>query len=191
MTIHGIYGHRSCIAIVVGYLLAAGCASSSNAEKQKVRGVALAANIICFDAACRDYSVLPMIRSRSRYGTRCMGNTPPGEEPNEKPAPESFLISDVGKPGFPTLRPFERRIVIRIRHFAKSSFLRIAWVDDASTTNNFIVFDAIDGPCEVSAPGYGVLNGECAEVYEPGENPYITHDVPSCYPMKRPWMSGS
>lgn len=120
-----------------------------------------------------------------------MGNTPPGEEPNEKPAPESFLISDVGKPGFPMLRPSERRIIIRIRDFAESSFLRIAWVDNASTPNNFVVFDAIDGPCEVSAPGYGVLNGECAEFYEPGENPYRTHAVPSCYPTKRPWMSGS
>ena len=76
------------------------------------------------------------------------------------------------------LRPSERRIIIRIRHFAKSSFLRIAWDDNASTPNNFVVFDAIDGPCEVSRPGYGVLNDGCAEFYEPGENPYIFHAFP-------------
>jgi hypothetical protein len=176
------------LVLLSALVLSTGCSARSPAASRVVRGIPLAPNISCSTPDCTSYSVQPMVRMRSRYGTSCMGNTPPGTTPNPRPAPQSYLASDIGKPGFPKLRPDEARLVARIRRYIRSGDLRIAWLDRATTPNNFIVFDANDGPCEVQAGGYSVLNGGCNELYQPGENPYSTHAGSGCYPVKRPWM---
>jgi hypothetical protein len=117
-----------------------------------------------------------------------MGNTPPGTIPNSAPAPESYLVSDIGKAGMAALTAHELRLVRRISRYVPSKTLRFAWVDRDITGHDFIVFDATDGPCEVWSAGYAVLNGDCNEFYQPGENPYGTHAGSGCYPEKRPWM---
>ena len=119
-----------------------------------------------------------------------MGNVPPGTQINPELPPQSYLASDVGKPDFPALRPEERATLQRIEQSVRSPTLRIAWVG-ARGGREFIVFDATDGPCEVWAAGYQVLNGYCNEFYQPGENPYHTHAVPDCFGPKRPWMTPS
>jgi hypothetical protein len=130
--------------------------------------------------------VQPYVVTRSRYGIGCLGNVPPGTAPSTKPPPQSYLVKDTDKPGFPALKPSEASMVRRIVRYVHSSTLRIAWVNDE---REFIVFDANDGPCEVWAGGYSVLNGDCNEFYQPGENPYHTHAGTGCYPVKRPWMT--
>ena len=104
----------------------------------------------------------------------------------------SYLVSDIGKPGMPRLSVSERAMIERVRRYVHSRTLRFAWVDHSTTMGEPIVFDAYDGPCEVWAGGYQVLNGFCNEYYEPGENPYSTHAAPGgCYRAPpRPWMDG-
>ncbi len=133
---------------------------------------------------------MPYVRTRSRYGIGCLGNVPPGTTEPPEPPPQSFATSDIGRPGFPRLRASERGMIRRIQQSVRSKTLRIAWLDGATTPNHFIVFDATDGPCEVWAGGYAVLNGACNEYYQPGENPYRTHPAPDCFATNRPWMRG-
>jgi hypothetical protein len=99
----------------------------------------------------------------------------------------SYSIDELGKPGVPDLTGSEDRVLHRIERYVRPGTLRFAWVD-AWKPNDFIVFDATDGPCADFALGYEVLNGPCDQFYEPGENPYATHAGPaegvSC---KRPW----
>jgi hypothetical protein len=119
-----------------------------------------------------------------------MGNVPPGTKLDSEPPPQSYAVADIGKPGFPRLARDEATMVRRIQHYVRSSHLRIAWVGGGRFGSEFIVFDATDGPCEVWAAGYAVLNGGCNEFYEPGENPYHTHAGSGCYPgdAHRPWL---
>lgn len=164
------------------------CASSRGESSPRTfAGVPLAPNVHCADSACRSYNVDPYVLTRSRYGVGCLGNVPPGTTPRSDPPPQSYPASAVGKPGFPALAPSERSMLRRIQRYVHSKTLRLAWVGN----HEFIVFDALDGPCEVSAPGYTVLNGTCNEVYEPGENPYDTHGVPGCFFTPPPWMRSS
>jgi hypothetical protein len=112
-----------------------------------------------------------------------MGNVPPGQEIPEDLPPESYAVADVGKPGFPSLSPTELATVRRMQEqYADAKSLRIVWVESAAGPHHMIVFDAYDGPCEVWAGGYSVLNGTCNEFYQPGENPYHTHAGTGCYP---------
>ncbi len=180
-------------AAVAGLVLAAACSrsASAGADVQSFKGVPLAPNVTCFDAQCSSYNVRPYVRTHSRYGIGCMGNVPPGTEIKTKLPPESYAAADVGKPGFPALTRDEAGMLARIQQYVHSKTLRIAWVGRRSEGERaFIVFDASDGPCEVWAAGYPVLNGTCNEAYQPGENPYTTHGTPGCYPPNdhRPWM---
>jgi hypothetical protein len=123
-----------------------------------------------------------------------MGNVPPGHTPSPQLPPQSYSVEDIGKTGFPALTHDERATVQRIKRYIHSKKLRIAWVGpDSVHATEFIVFDATDGPCEVWALGYKVLNGACNEYYEPGENPYGTHPAPDCFreDLHRPWMTPS
>ena len=163
--------------------------SHTAAQERAPNGVPLAPNVHCASQDCRVYNVYPYVRTRSKYGIGCMGNTPPGQPIHPELPPQSYLAADIGKPGFPKLRPSELQMVGRIRHDGHWKSLRIAWLGYATTPHNFIVFDATDGPCEVGAGGYAVLDGDCNEFYQPGENPYSTHAGSGCYPESRPWMS--
>lgn len=173
------------LCVVIALLVIAVRGSSG----RTVNGVPLAPNIRCGQADCRSYNVFPYVRTRSRYGIGCMGNVPPGTTPNPEPPPQSYAAADVGKPGFPVLSRDELATLRRIERYIASKALRIAWVGRDGT--QLIVFDATDGPCEVWAAGYGVLNGGCNEFYQPGENPYYTHAGSGCYPSARPWMTPS
>ncbi|MBV9270101.1 MAG: hypothetical protein JO165_03345 [Candidatus Eremiobacteraeota bacterium] len=159
-------------------------------SQRVVRGVPLAPNVHCGDPDCGSYNVDPYILFKTRYGIGCLGKVPPGTTPNPQPPPQSYAVADIGKRGFPNLTHDEADTVARIRSYIHSNSLRIAWVD-STTKRGFIVFDATDGPCEVWALGYPVLNGSCNEFYEPGENPYATRAGPGCFPsdLKRPWMT--
>ncbi len=143
--------------------------------------VPLAPNVSC-NGMCNGYSVQPYVRTRSRYGIGCMGNVPPGQHIPADLPPQSYLAADVGKPGFPTLTSRQMRSLKRFVHPVNAKTLRISWVAEYSGENGFIVFDATDGPCEVWAGGYSVLNGTCNEFYQPGENPYGSHAGSGCYP---------
>ncbi len=128
------------------------------------------------------------IRTRSQFGIGCLGYpNNDGSVPVRRP-PESYLVQDIHKRGFPRLRASELHIIEEIQHFAPSKYLRIAWVEQASTPHNFIVFDAFQGPCEGAPQGYNVLNGSCDEAYQPGEMPYNTHATSGCDKRPRPWM---
>lgn len=78
-------------------------------------------------------------------------------------------------------------MVDAIQRHLHSPTLRVTWL----YPHEFIVFDAVDGPCSDAAPGYPVLNEGCHqnEFYEPGEDPYHTGAGPTemqCSP--RPWL---
>lgn len=164
--------------------------SHSEARERAPNGVPLAPNVHCASPDCRSgVYVSPYVRTRSKYGIGCMGDTPPGQRVNPELPPQSYLAADIGKPGFPKLRQRELQTVRSIQHDGHWKSLRIAWLGYATTPHNFIVFDATDGPCEVAAGGYAVLNGDCNELYQPGENPYSTHAGTGCYPESRPWIS--
>ena len=118
-----------------------------------------------------------------------MGNVPPGTTPRPDLPPQSYRIEDIGKASVPQLTPDELHTVAAIARYTRDRHLRFAWLEYATTPRHFIVFDATDGPCEVWAGGYQVLNGACNEFYQPGENPYGTHAVPDCWGPPRPWMT--
>jgi hypothetical protein len=181
---------------MLALVLASGVVACARGEVRTYHGVPLAPNVHCSDADCRGYQVDPYVRSRSRYGIACMGNVPPGTIPNPDPPPESYAVADIGKPGFPTLSRDEFAMVRRIQRYVHSKTLRLAWLGSSagaprSSPGEFIVVDAADGPCEVAAAGYSVLNGECNEFYQPGENPYSTHPGSGCYDVPRPWMTAA
>jgi hypothetical protein len=176
------------VAALVGIAAVMRMNVGSGQSQRTVRGVPLAPNVRCGDPRCSTFNVYPYVRTRSHYGIGCMGDVPPGTTPNPKPPPQSYSAADIGKRGFPMLTEDEAATVKRIERYIHSKTLRIAWVSGGS---EFIVFDATDGPCEVWALGYKVLNGGCNEFYQPGENPYDTHPAPDCFPrdMHRPWMT--
>jgi len=140
-------------------------------------GVPLAPNIRCNDAQCTSYNVVPYVRTRSQYGVGCLGNVPPGTTPKPELPPQSYSAAFVGKPGFPKLTPHELATLHRIQHHVHSKTLRIAWLG-SPPAGEFIIFDATDGPCEIQAAGYQILNGARNEFYTPGENPYGTYAAP-------------
>lgn len=178
--------------LLIAVLLAcshAAAQQTSTPTPESVLGVPLAPNVHCLQPGCGAYRVEPYVRTRSKYGIGCMGNVYPGFTPSPELPPQSYLASDVGKPEFPSLSAQELIQLRHIERYVHSKNLRIAWVDTAHGAKEFIVFNATDGPCEVWAAGYEVLNGDCNEFYQPGENPYHTHAAPGCDGTSRPWMT--
>ncbi len=168
--------------------LASACSRRSDSpERFAPNGVPLAPNITCAIQDCSTYNSQPYVLTRSTFGIGCLGTTPPGSTPNPVPPPESYRVRDIGRPGFPALKPVEAALTKRVIRYIKSDTLRIAWVTQRNSTE-FIIFDAIYGPCYNGSGGYPVLNGRCNEFYDPGENPYHTLPAPSCFPSKRPWL---
>lgn len=84
------------------------------------------------------------------------------------PAPFSYGVDAVGRPGVPRLTKNQVGVLTRLKRSGPHHHLRFAFV-----SSEFIVFDASDGPC--STKWYRVLNGYPNEVYQPGESPYGTH----------------
>lgn len=108
-----------------------------------------------------------------KYGVRCSGYVAPGETPNAVPAPASYSVRDIGRPGVPALSTDEQRTVLTIERRIRSRALRFTNLPE------FVVFDATSGPCADFAPGYEVLNADQSHsvFYEPGENPYRLHTI--------------
>lgn len=94
----------------------------------------------------------------------------------------SYSVADIGKSGVPALTRDERTVAAKIRHYMRSPLLRFAFVG-----GEFIVFDAVQGPCGGSV--YDVLNGHCEE-YSPTDNlGYTTAaSVEGCRGTPPPWM---
>jgi hypothetical protein len=97
--------------------------------------------------------------------------------------PPSYLAADIGKAGVPTPKARDLRMVRRIQRYVHSKTLRFAYA-----AGEFIVYDATDGPCTGSAPGYFVLNGACNESYMPSSESDSTIAVPGCLEAPRPWI---
>jgi hypothetical protein len=115
-------------------------------------------------------------------GTQCV---PYGKSAPE--GPRSFLVRDLGKPGVPALDSDQLKTIHQIQQYVHAKTLRFAFVGRAS--QDFIVFNAKLGPCLDAAGGYVLLNGECGDFYEPGEDPWYRHALPggTCGPS-RPWI---
>jgi hypothetical protein len=116
---------------------------------------------------------LPTSVPVGRYGIGCRTC----EEPNVV-GPPSYLVSDIGKPGVPTLTADQLTLVHRIRHYLHSKTLRFAFVNAYNRGPRFIVFEGDDAPCSDAALGYPVLNSDTNEFYEPGEAPSFVHPGP-------------
>jgi hypothetical protein len=128
---------------------------------------------ICASADCRTYNALPVIARRAKYGFACTGNVPPGSTPNPIEPPIEYNARDVGKLGFPPLNQRDLRTLKKIEVTNSSRSLKIAWL----AQSRFLVFDDPGTPCGTLGV-FKVINGECDEFYEPGENPYRTIPVP-------------
>jgi len=115
-------------------------------------------------------------------GIRCSGYVAPEHTPQPGLAPVNYPVRDIGMAGVPTLSRDERAMIDRISRAIKSEHLRFAFV------GSLVVFDAVAGPCDLSAPGYVVLNKRRWDLpadqryrydlyYQPGENPYVVHSM--------------
>jgi len=115
-----------------------------------------------------------------KYGVRCSGYVAPGQTPNRVLAPPSYSVRGIGRPGVPVLDAVDLQTVSTIARRTGSRTLRFVVLSYPRHTTSLpplVVFDATDGPCEVGAPGYAVLNeGPHDDLwYQPGGNPYGPH----------------
>jgi hypothetical protein len=101
--------------------------------------------------------------------------------------PANYAVHDIGRPGVPTLKPSDLAVVRRIQHYLKSPHLRFTWV----IPHQFIVYDAVDGLCNMNSLGYPVLNQRCNDYYEPGQDPTQMNPAMTCTKesLSRPWMN--
>jgi len=99
----------------------------------------------------------------------------------------SYNVDDIGKPGTPALTRGETSVVERIQRYVHSKTLRFAFLE---TEEPFVVFDATNGPCDDSAPGYWIMNDSSSGTFfEPGEAPSFVHPIPGeVAPTAGPWM---
>ena len=97
--------------------------------------------------------------------------------------PPSYRAADIGKAGVPTPHTRDLRMLRRIQRYVHSKTLRFT-----DLAGEFLVYDAKDGPCIGSAPGYFVLNGACNEYYMPSSERDYTVAVPGCLDAPRPWI---
>ena len=122
-------------------------------------------------------------------GFRCSGYVARGHTPRPDLAPVNYPVRDIGMPGVPSLSNDERATIDGISRATKSESLRFALLPpQRGVSGSLVVFDAVAGPCDQSAPGYLVLNKRRLDLpadqryrydlyYQPGENPYIVHSM--------------
>jgi hypothetical protein len=84
-----------------------------------------------------------------------------------------------------------RAALHRIEHYVKSDTLRIAWLERPPQQPEFIIYDAVAGPCYMQTHAYPVLNGGCNEDYGPADEPYETEPAPDCFGTPYPWTTPS
>jgi hypothetical protein len=106
--------------------------------------------------------------------------------------PPSYLANNIGHVAMRNAT--DRRTLDKIQRFVHPTTLRFAYVG-----GEFIVFDAVAGPCEGGAPGYPLLNQGCSDYYAPtdfespdaeGAKAGITGAPGGCRLAPRPWMPG-
>lgn len=95
--------------------------------------------------------------------------------------PPSYNARDLGKAHVPVLSSPELKMLRRIMIYVHPTTLRFAHV-----AGEFIVFDALDGPC--SGSNYFVLNGDCNEFYSPTDDFSGTRAGTGCWNPPRPWI---
>ena len=110
------------------------------------------------------YEILP-----DRHGVRCSGYNPKrGPLP-----PIIYRVTDIGKPGVPTLAKDDLETISEIRAKGYKS-LQFAFLPHWG----LVVFDAPGVPCTMLPGHYEILNmpsdGWVFSFYESGENPYDT-----------------
>jgi hypothetical protein len=109
-----------------------------------------------------------------RHGIRC---TAWGQHPG--PGQYSYSFLELGAPDVPKLSLHEADEIKSIEKRTKSKTIRFTILqlrERLGVLRQFIIFDAVDGPCAVGAPGYIVLNDSNGNTYyQPGENPYQVH----------------
>lgn len=113
-----------------------------------------------------------------KYGVRCSGYVAPGQTPNPLPAPPSYPVRDIGRPGVPRLDATDIKTIAAIARRRHSPTLRfvILRTGGGAASPGLVVFDAVSGPCDDYAPGYAVLNTRSDDLfYEPGDDPYFVH----------------
>lgn len=86
-----------------------------------------------------------------------------------------YSVTEIGKPGVPTLTPAQVRAVRKIQRAFGTAHLQFVLLPE------FVVFNATRGVCANWAGGYPMLNDNAdgRRWYEPGENPYSTGVAPA------------
>ena len=94
--------------------------------------------------------------------------------------PPSYLVRDIGKADIPALNGRQKRIAQSFLKKHSPKTLRFAFV-----SREFIVYDAVNGPCSMAVP-YAVVNGDCSEMYAPIDRPFHTVGGGQCYNTANP-----
>lgn len=100
----------------------------------------------------------------------------------------SYLVSDIGKPGVPTIDNRNLAMLHKIMQYVHSRTLRFSYLRGAA----FSVYDATYGPC--GGTPYTVLNApRCDEVFMPTDvdtprGNQLFAGPGGCYHQPRPWM---
>jgi hypothetical protein len=114
--------------------------------------------------------------------------------------PANYRVTDLGKPGVPTLSSDQRNIVARIaKHLRTDGTLWFTFAPNADGSHEFIVFETSGlvgpkyapewvPPCIGVPPGYPVLNLPCDCWYESSESRSY-HIIPGDRPAPKPWLS--
>jgi hypothetical protein len=161
-----VYLTRSCTSIVSAILVFCGCSGSHPAPHLSVSASTLSA-----ETSYPNQSVA----STPRHGIRC---TAWGQYPG--PGQYNYSYLELGAPDVPKLSPHEVGELKSIEKRTKSKTIRFTILqlrERLGVLRQFIIFDAVDGPCADYAPGYKVLNAS-NYYYQPGENPYQVHAGP-------------
>ena len=95
----------------------------------------------------------------------------------------SFAVAGIGGPGVPRLSVHDASLARAIMRYVDTPTLRFAIVG-----KQFVVFDAVAGPCSPQAPGYFDLAGGCNDYYTPPLDIRSVHGEPDCLYPPRPWI---
>jgi hypothetical protein len=90
--------------------------------------------------------------------------------------PPSYLVSDMGKPGAPVPDSSDVTTLHKMLRYVHSATLRYAFLG-----NEFIVYDAVNGPYSMEVP-YAVLNERsCNAMYAPVDRPDALSASTGCW----------
>ncbi len=98
-------------------------------------------------------------------------------------APVTYSLSQLGTFGVPRLSEHDLRVARIVRQFSRSQRLRFVFIHHRT---EFLIYDAVDGPCNNPNGGYSVLNEGCNVYYQPNQTPESTNPAPGCYGASRP-----